>query len=116
MRPRRAAVPRLEAQGFRGFERSSVDRLQQRALDPFLIRKGVTIDDAVARPMLKRNLPAPTPVMRDRPRELERFAGPLAGQRQSAIARQPRAPVFELGPQGLADDQCSKAGAVDKEI
>ena len=114
--PWRNAVPGDEAQGIGIGERRAVDLRAQGLLDLRLVGESVAIDHPVAGPVLQRDLPPPTPILGRGAGELEGLGRPCGRHGKRAVARQPLAPVLELGAHGLPDQQRAKTRAVDEEV
>src|SRR5688572_28611883 len=71
---------------------------------------------AIAGPMLQRNAPDPTALARRRTRVRSEILRAFAGHRPGAIAGQPGTPVLPGNLQPVAQQQRTKAAAIDEEI
>src|SRR5688500_7186526 len=74
------------------------------------------IDQSVAHPMLERNAPLPSGIMRRGAGVGIGRAGKFALRRDCPVARQPVRPVLIAAVERLLDEQSAKARAIDEQI
>ena len=114
--PEALATTGREAQPVQRPERRTIQVGKQRRLGLGFLDEATAVDVAVAIAVLQRNSPLPAGCTSGRAGVGLGWARPLARNGQSAVTRQPVAPGTVGNPHGLADQQSTKAGAVDEQL